>query len=75
VLLKVHRVVGTPGIATLPFAAEQPGEAVFQKQSFDGFQNPRRLPYLRQRGKRFSLTAGLITSTCVFRTTASAALI
>jgi len=75
VLLKVHRVEGMPGIATLSFAAERPGEAVFLKQSFDGFQNPRWLPYLRQRGKRFLLTAGLIVSTTVFRTTASAALI
>lgn len=70
---RIPCVAGSPGSDLLPFAAEQPGEAVFLKQSFDGFQNPSLLPYLRRRGKRFLLTAGLITSTCVFLTTASAA--
>jgi nicotinamidase-related amidase len=31
------------------------------------------LQYLRQKRKRFVLTAGLVTSVCVFLTTASAA--
>jgi ureidoacrylate peracid hydrolase len=66
-------VQGTPGIRTLPFGLEAPGEAVIIKHSFDGFQNPDLLTYLRVKGKRFLLTAGLITSTCVFLTTASAA--
>ena len=70
---RIPCIEGTPGITTLPCAAEQPGEAVFLKQTFDGFQNPSLLPYLHRRGKRFLLTAGLITSTCVFLTTASAA--
>ena len=33
---RIPCVEGTPGITTLHFAAEQPGEAVFLKQSFDG---------------------------------------
>jgi nicotinamidase-related amidase len=66
-------VEGTPGIETLPFALEEPGEAVLVKQTFDGFQNTSLLEYLRQGGKRFLLTAGLVTSTCVLFTTASAA--
>ncbi len=66
-------IQGTPGIKTLPFAVEAPGEAVLIKHSFDGFQNPDLLAYLRLKGKRFLLIAGLITSTCVFLTTASAA--
>lgn len=41
-------------------------------QTFDGFHTPELLPYLRERGKRFLLTAGLVTSVCVFLTTASA---
>lgn len=66
-------VQGTPGSQTLPFALEVPGEAVFVKQTFDGFQNPTPVEYLRQKGKRFVLTAGLVTSTCVLFTTVSAA--
>jgi nicotinamidase-related amidase len=70
---KIACVEGTEGIETLPFAIEKPGEAVIVKQTFDGFLNPNLLPYLRSRGKRFLLTAGLVTSYCVFLTTASAA--
>ena len=66
-------VEGTPGSETLPFAIEAPGEAVIVKQSFDGFQNPALLEHLRRGGKRFVLTAGLVTSTCVLFTTVSAA--
>ena len=66
-------VEGTPGIETLPFALEEPGEAVLAKQTFDGFQDTSLLEYLRRQGKRFVLTAGLVTSTCVLFTTASAA--
>jgi nicotinamidase-related amidase len=66
-------VQGTPGIETLPFALEEPGEAVLIKHTFDGFQNPALLQYLRQKGKRFVFTAGLVTSTCVLFTTVSAA--
>lgn len=65
-------IEGTTGEETLPFAVEKPGEAIFLKQSFDGFHNPELLKYLRSKGKRFVLTAGLVTSTCVLFTTTSA---
>ncbi len=63
---RIPCIAGTPGI-------EVPGETVIIKHTFDGFLTPDLLPLLRQRGKRFLLTAGLITSTCVFMTTATAA--
>jgi nicotinamidase-related amidase len=63
----------TEGVETLPFATEKPEEVVIVKQTFDGFHNSNLLPYLRSTGKRFLLTAGLVTSVCVFLTTASAA--
>lgn len=66
-------VQGTAGVETLPFALDNPGETVITKQVFDGFHNPELLQYLRQKRKRFVLTAGLVTSVCVFLTTASAA--
>jgi nicotinamidase-related amidase len=66
-------VQGTPGVEPLPFALEAPGEVVMVKQTFDGFHHPRLLAYLRQSGKRFLLTAGLVTSTCVLLTAAAAA--
>jgi ureidoacrylate peracid hydrolase len=65
-------VVGTPGSETLPYAHEQPGETVIIKHTFDGFQNPELAAHLRRAGKRYVLTAGLITSTCVLFTTAAA---
>jgi nicotinamidase-related amidase len=66
-------IEGTPGTETLFFALEEPGERVIVKQTFDGFQNEELLEHLRQNGKRFLLTAGLVTSTCVLFTTVSAA--
>ena len=66
-------VQGTAGVETLPFALDDPGETVIIKQTFDGFHSPELLRYLRQKGKRFVLTAGLVTSVCVLFTTASAA--
>jgi len=69
---RIPCVQGTSGEEVLPFAAALPGETVMLKQTFDGFLNPALLPYLRQKGKRFLLTAGLVTSTCVLFTTASA---
>lgn len=66
-------VQGTPGIEALPFALQAPGEVVIVKQTFDGFHNPQLLEYLQWKGKRFLLTAGLVTSTCVLFTAASAA--
>lgn len=65
-------VDGTGGVETLPFAVEDPGETVIFKQTFDGFQSDDLLLYLMSHGKRFLLTAGLMTSTCVLFTTASA---
>lgn len=70
---RIPCIAGTPGVDTLPFALEAPGETVIIKHTFDGFLTPELLPLLRQRGKRFLLTAGLITSTCVFLTTTTAA--
>jgi len=66
-------IAGTPGVETLPCARDKPGEIVMIKRTFDGFQDPELLRHLRQRGKRFVLTAGLVTSTCVLFTTVSAA--
>jgi nicotinamidase-related amidase len=65
-------VQGTAGEEPVPFAVEGPGETVILKHTFDGFHTPELLQHLRQNGKRFVLTAGLITSTCVLFTTASA---
>ena len=70
---RIPCIAGTPGIETMPFALEEPGEAVFVKQTFDGFVNTGLLEYLRGQGKRFLLTAGLVTSTCVLFTTVSGA--
>jgi nicotinamidase-related amidase len=69
---RIPCVAGTTGAETLAFAVEKPGEKVIVKQTFDGFHTSHLLPYLQERGKRFLLTAGLVTSTCVFLTTASA---
>jgi nicotinamidase-related amidase len=66
-------VQGTPGIKTLPFAVEAPGEKVIVKQTFDGFHNPQLLKDLQQNGKRFLMVAGLVTSTCVLFTAVSGA--
>ena len=69
---RIPCIEGTPGVETLPFAVEKPGEPVIIKHAFDGFHNPELLQHLRDRHKRFILTAGLVTSVCVFLTTASA---
>ncbi len=63
---------GTAGAEVLPCAQEAPGETVIVKQTFDGFHQPALLHTLQQSGKRFLLTAGLVTSVCVFFTTISA---
>ncbi len=65
-------VQGTGGDEPVPFAVETPDETIILKQTFDGFHNQELLHYLHQKSKRFVLTAGLVTSTCVFFTTASA---
>ena len=69
---RIPCVEGTPGIETLPFARENPGEKVIVKHTFDGFRVPELALHLRQGGKRFVLTAGLVTSTCVLFTAVSA---
>ena len=69
---RIPCIAGTAGVETLPFALDEPGEKVIIKQTFDGFHAPELLPYLEQKRKRFVLTAGLVTSVCVFLTTASA---
>ena len=69
---RIPCVQGTKGVETLSFAAEKPDEIVIAKQTFDGFHTPDLFSYLQNRGKRFLLTAGLVTSTCVLFTTASA---
>lgn len=63
---------GTQGVEVLSAAREQPGEMVIEKQTQDGFLNPKLLDYLHSQSKRFLFTAGLVTSVCVLLTTASA---
>jgi nicotinamidase-related amidase len=70
---RIPCVEGTPGAETLDFARELPVEAVFVKQTWDGFQRPALAAHLRENGKRFLLVAGLVTSVCVLFTAASAA--
>jgi nicotinamidase-related amidase len=70
---RIPCIQGTTGAETLPFALDRPGETILVKQAFDGFHNPELLQYLQRKGKRFILTAGLVTSTCVLFTTVSAA--
>lgn len=69
---KMPCVENTPGIGLLPEARELPGELVFDKQSFDGFLSREFEPHLQHMGRRFLLTAGLVTSICVFLTSVSA---
>jgi nicotinamidase-related amidase len=63
---------GTPGVETLPFAAELPGEPVVIKQSFDGFLGTDLDEVLAGRGIRGLMIAGLVTSTCVLFTASTA---
>ena len=65
-------VHGTGGDEPAPYAVEYPGEKVIIKKTFDGFHSQELLKVLRQKGKRFVLTAGLLTSVCVLFTTVSA---
>jgi nicotinamidase-related amidase len=70
---RIPCVRGTPGVEPLPFAVEEGDEPVILKQTLDGFHNPQLPALLQGRGKRFVLVAGLLTSTCVLFTAASAA--
>lgn len=63
---------GSPGVETLPFATELPGEPVVTRQSFDGFLGTDLDEVLARRGIRGLLVAGLVTSTCVLFTAATA---
>ena len=64
---------GTEGAEVLPFATELPGEAVFVKNTFDGFLQAELQSYLQKHRKQFVLVAGIETSVCVLLTAASAA--
>lgn len=65
-------IEGTPGVDALAFAAELAGEPVVVKHSFDGFLNTDLDDVLARLGARNLLIAGLVTSTCVLFTAASA---
>jgi nicotinamidase-related amidase len=69
---RIPCVQGTGGEDPDSFAVEKPGEKIIFKQSFDGFHDQELLEYLRKKNKRFVITAGLVTSTCVLFTTTSA---
>ncbi len=69
---KMPCVAGTGGTEILPEAAALPGEHIMEKQSFDAFLMDELDPHLQHFDKRFLLTAGLVTSICVFLTTVSA---
>jgi len=70
---RIPCIEGTPGVATLPAAADEAGEFVIYKQSFDAFLKPALPAWLEKNGKRFVLVAGLVTSVCVLLTAAAAA--
>jgi nicotinamidase-related amidase len=63
---------GTPGAETLAFGVEQPGEPVIIKHTFDGFLGTELDDVLRRRDIGHVLIAGLVTSTCVLFTAATA---
>jgi nicotinamidase-related amidase len=69
---RIPCIDGTPGSVGLPFAEELPGEPVVTKQSFDGFLGTDLDEVLAERGARGLLLAGLVTSTCVLFTAATA---
>ena len=70
---RIPCIEGTSGAEILPCAENKPGEKVFYKQTFDGFDNPELNDFLSRNQKRFVLVAGLVTSVCVLLTAASAA--
>ena len=63
---------GSEGVELLNEALAQPGELVLEKQAFDAFLMGELEPHLQRFDRRFLLTAGLVTSICVFLTTVSA---
>jgi nicotinamidase-related amidase len=66
-------VAGQEGEKPVSFAANEPGEMVVFKQTFDAFHTPNLVHYLRETDKRIILVAGLLTSICVLFTAISAA--
>lgn len=66
-------IAGKDGEKPVSFAASEPGERVVYKQTFDALHKPDLVRYLRRRGKRVILVAGLQTSVCVLFTAVSAA--
>lgn len=66
-------VEGSSGAKAFDYVAENDGEAVIKKQTFDGFYNPELQTWLVENKKKFVLVAGLISSVCVLLTAASAA--
>lgn len=69
---RIPCIDGTTGVETLPFAREIAGEPVVIKHSFDGFLNTELHDLLTTRGIRGLLIGGLVTSTCVLFTAATA---
>jgi nicotinamidase-related amidase len=69
---RIPCIEGTPGANTLPFAGEIAGEPVVIKHSFDSFLETELHQLLTERGIRGLLIAGLVTSTCVLFTAATA---
>jgi ureidoacrylate peracid hydrolase len=69
---RIPCISGTEGAQPLPVAAPLPGEPVVLKHSFDAFLGTDLDALLRGAGRRFLLVAGLVTSTCVLLTAASA---
>lgn len=65
-------VAGTEGAEPLAVAVPRAGEPVVVKRSFDAFLGTDLDESLRGAGKRFVLVAGLVTSTCVLLTAATA---
>jgi nicotinamidase-related amidase len=69
---RIPCVEGTPGVETLPFAVEMPGEPVVVKHSFDGFLGTDLDDILTSHRIKGLLIAGLVTSTCVLFTASTA---
>jgi ureidoacrylate peracid hydrolase len=69
---RIPCVEGTEGAVPLPVAVPLPGETVVVKHTFDAFLGTGLDASLRAAGKRFLLVAGLVTSTCVLLSAASA---
>jgi nicotinamidase-related amidase len=69
---RIPCIDGTIGAETLPFAHEIAGEPVVIKHSFDGFLDTDLHDLLTARSIRGLLIGGLVTSTCVLFTAATA---